>query len=327
MWGGNRQKNNWDWKTRQDKWTNNRVEIAQRHVTLYVEGVEGRLLCVFLTWQRGERARERREGRGNSDEPGGIYSPYNLSTEITAFFPLASLVSGLGVAVCVFAWFLLGIDHWVQFPLIWAACPVAEPDRSVCNARIWRRLDTDGCLLDFCVHLYAPTDHRELPSNQAAELRRTGPGVEVQILPHHTGEGGWDMTRDMIFMRLSTINKATQVTISALKDKKHPPPSPPLAAGPDEVPQVCELGSAPGGQAGSGAAGEVEADGCGGLTGAAVLPVHQPDGQTLRCGAPAAGRWWGRRRKICVWAEKFLVSHSKVDPNPSTKENYLETTL
>ena len=165
--------------------------------------------------------------------------------------------------------------------------------------------------------LYAPTDHRELPSNQAAELWRTGPGVEVQILPHHTGEGGWDTTRDMIFMRFSAINKATQVSVSALKDEKHPfpPPPPPLAAGPDKVPQVCELGSAPGGQAGSGAAGEVEADGCGGLSGAAVLPVHQPDGQTLRCGAPAAGRWWGRPRRICMWAQKFLV-----DPKSFVKE-------
>lgn len=61
------------------------------------------------------------------------------------------------------------------------------------------------------------------------------------------------------------------------------------SSGPDKVPQVCELGSAPGGQAGSGAAGEVEADGCGGLPGAAVLPVHQPHGQTLRRGTPAAG--------------------------------------
>lgn len=63
-----------------------------------------------------------------------------------------------------------------------------------------------------------------------------------------------------------------------------------LAAGIDQVPQVCELGSAPGGQAGSGAAGEVEAHGCGGLAGAAVLTVHQPHRQTLRCGPPAAGR-------------------------------------
>lgn len=40
-------------------------------------------------------------------------------------------------------------------------------------------------LLSFC----DPTDHRQLPSNQTAELRGAGPGVEVQILPHHTGEG------------------------------------------------------------------------------------------------------------------------------------------
>lgn len=63
-----------------------------------------------------------------------------------------------------------------------------------------------------------------------------------------------------------------------------------LAAGPDEVPQVRELGSAPGGQAGSGAAGQVEADGRGGLPGAAVLPFHQPHSQTLRCGTTATGR-------------------------------------
>lgn len=75
-------------------------------------------------------------------------------------------------------------------------------------------------------------------------------------------------------------------------------PSPPrLAAGPDKVPQVCELGSATGGQAGPGAAGQVEADGCGGLPGAAVLPVHQPYSQTLRCGTTATGRRWGRRRR------------------------------
>ena len=69
-----------------------------------------------------------------------------------------------------------------------------------------------------------------------------------------------------------------------------PPPPPLLSAGFDKVPQVCELGSAPGGQAGSGAADEVEAHGCGGLSGAAVLTVHKPHGQTLRRGTPPAGR-------------------------------------
>lgn len=70
----------------------------------------------------------------------------------------------------------------------------------------------------------------------------------------------------------------------------HPHPPPPLVPGTDKVPEVCELGSAPGGQAGPGAAGEVEADGRGGLPGAAVLPVHKPHGQTLRRDPPPAGR-------------------------------------
>ena len=89
----------------------------------------------------------------------------------------------------------------------------------------------------------------------------------------------------------------TQGSISTFKDSNcafsllpPPPPPPPLTTGPDEVPQVCELGSASGGEAGPGAAGEVEADGCGGLPGAAVLTVHQPHSQTLRCGTPAASR-------------------------------------
>lgn len=43
-------------------------------------------------------------------------------------------------------------------------------------------------------------------------------------------------------------------------------PNPPLPLGPDKVPQVCELGPTPGGQASSGAVGKVEADGCGGLS-------------------------------------------------------------
>lgn len=64
---------------------------------------------------------------------------------------------------------------------------------------------------------------------------------------------------------------------------------PPLTAGPDKVPQVCELGSAPGGQAGSGVAGKVEAHGCGGLSGAAVIPFHQPHSETLCGGSAAAG--------------------------------------
>lgn len=76
---------------------------------------------------------------------------------------------------------------------------------------------------------------------------------------------------------------------------------PPLPPGPDKVPQVCELGSAPGGQAGSGAAGEVEAHGCGGLSGAALLPFHQPDSETLCRGTPAAGWWWGRRTEVMLF--------------------------
>ncbi len=98
----------------------------------------------------------------------------------------------------------------------------------------------------------------------------------------------------------STIPKSTRYILSCSM-------LPPLTAGPDKVPQVCELGFAPGGQAGSGAAGEVEADGCGGLPGAAVLPVHQPHSQTLRCGAPAAGRWWGRRRRIERGQEECIL--------------------
>lgn len=57
----------------------------------------------------------------------------------------------------------------------------------------------------------------------------------------------------------------------------------------DQVPEVCELGSAPGGQTGPGAAGKVAADGCGGFLGAAVLSFHQPHSQTLRCREAAAG--------------------------------------
>lgn len=60
-------------------------------------------------------------------------------------------------------------------------------------------------------------------------------------------------------------------------------------SGPDQVPQMRELGPAPRGQAGPGASREVEADGCGGLPGAAVVTVHQPHGQTLRRGAATAG--------------------------------------
>lgn len=72
----------------------------------------------------------------------------------------------------------------------------------------WTRMGVYSISVFVC---NAPTDHRELPSNQAAELRRTGPGVEVQILPHHTGEGGWDMTCDMIFLCSSTVNKPISV--------------------------------------------------------------------------------------------------------------------
>lgn len=73
------------------------------------------------------------------------------------------------------------------------------------------------------------------------------------------------------------------------------PPS--LRPGPDEVPEVRELGPAAGGQAGPWAAGEVAAHGCGGLPGAAVVPFHKPHSATLRRGAPSAGWWWGRRRR------------------------------
>lgn len=87
------------------------------------------------------------------------------------------------------------------------------------------------------------------------------------------------------------------------------PPPPLLATGPHKVPQVCQLGSAPGGQAGSGAAVEVEADGRGGLPGAAVLPVHQPDCTTLRCGTPAPGGWRGRRSLyLCRWMMMRMMS-------------------
>lgn len=37
--------------------------------------------------------------------------------------------------------------------------------------------------------MFVTLDYRELPSNQAAELRGAGPGLEVQILPHDAGEG------------------------------------------------------------------------------------------------------------------------------------------
>lgn len=62
--------------------------------------------------------------------------------------------------------------------------------------------------LDICVFLYAPTDHCELSSNQAAQLWRTGPGVEVQILPHHAGEGGCVCSAPI----------PTQVSVSVLTD-------------------------------------------------------------------------------------------------------------
>lgn len=68
------------------------------------------------------------------------------------------------------------------------------------------------------------------------------------------------------------------------------PTPPPPTPGSDKVPEMRELGSASGGQTSSGAAGEVEAHGCGGLAGAALLPFHQPNSEALRCGSSAAGR-------------------------------------
>lgn len=67
-------------------------------------------------------------------------------------------------------WYMLVWDFWQKFNAILLAL------------LMWTNYFMSKCL--------PSTDYRELPSNQAAELWRAGPGVEIQILPHHSGEGG-----------------------------------------------------------------------------------------------------------------------------------------
>lgn len=58
-------------------------------------------------------------------------------------------------------------------------------------------------------------DYRELPSDQAAELRGAGPGVEVQILPHHTGEGECSVPC-LMRLRFTSWDGYTSYTFQAL---------------------------------------------------------------------------------------------------------------
>lgn len=58
-----------------------------------------------------------------------------------------------------------------------------------------------------CVH--PSTDNRQLPSDEAAELGRAGPGVEVPILPHHSGKGLFrpqSSTLAFIFFIVAVLN-------------------------------------------------------------------------------------------------------------------------
>lgn len=53
---------------------------------------------------------------------------------------------------------------------------------------------------------------------------------------------------------------------------------------------MCQLGPTSRGKASVGTVGQVEANGCGGLSGAFVISVHQSDSAAIRCSQVAAGR-------------------------------------
>lgn len=63
-----------------------------------------------------------------------------------------------------------------------------------------------------------------------------------------------------------------------------------LILGFDKVLEMCQLGSTSGGQTGAGTSRQVEAYGCRGFLGAAVLSLHESNSEALRCGPTTAGR-------------------------------------
>lgn len=73
--------------------------------------------------------------------------------------------------------------------------------------------------------------------------------MEVQVLPHHAGEGRCPPQWFQQHIQSCTDQTLPSLPLLLLLILLL------LAVGSDKVPQVCELGPSPGGQAGSGAAG------------------------------------------------------------------------
>ena len=68
MWGEQTKKTMGTGRRDETNEQTNRIEIAQRHVALYVEGVEGRLLCVRVCVSDVAEGRESEREKGGERE-------------------------------------------------------------------------------------------------------------------------------------------------------------------------------------------------------------------------------------------------------------------